>query len=263
MRLKPVYAAFCCLFTGLIAGPWIGLAQTPSVNITPASQQVRVDSLISSSVQVQNVPSLHGYSVTVVYDTALLKYHSARKGSFLSPSLFFVTPDTLKGQIIIDEALLGTGGSSGAGILIELQFSPRKPGLANITIDRVVLRDPANQDIPATSTSGTVLITATTGIPGDNSPAKTFRLYQNFPNPFNSSTTITYSLQIAGPVEITISDIAGKRVVTLVREQQEIGSHVVRWDGMDDGQDHVCSGVYFAVMRFGAFVDVRPMLLVR
>lgn len=79
-----------------------------------------------------------------------------------------------------------------------------------------------------------------------------FALYPNFPNPFNPSTTIRFSLPQPGEAELTIYNLLGQRVITLVRGVQEAGGHTLVWNGCDDRGRELASGVYFYRLRAGA-----------
>jgi hypothetical protein len=72
----------------------------------------------------------------------------------------------------------------------------------------------------------------------------------NYPNPFNSSTTIIYSVANLGPIpaqiNIDIYDIQGRKVRTLINNREEMGRHTVIWDGRDDSGNELASGIYFA-----------------
>jgi len=65
-----------------------------------------------------------------------------------------------------------------------------------------------------------------------------------FPNPFNPSTTIRYYNPAAGPLEIAVFDLVGRRVRTLLRATCPLGAGAVRWDGRDDSGRALGSGVY-------------------
>jgi hypothetical protein len=89
-------------------------------------------------------------------------------------------------------------------------------------------------------------------------------LSPNWPNPFNGVTTIAYSLPVAGAVDLTIYDLVGQQVITLVAEVCEAGPHRVQWDGRDAQGVAVASGVYvyrLAVPGIGA--TTRRLLLLR
>ena len=83
-------------------------------------------------------------------------------------------------------------------------------------------------------------------------------LNQNYPNPFNPSTTITYALPVSGEVNITIFNILGQEVTTLVNERQEAGSYRVTFDAAD-----LTTGIYFYTISAGDFVSTKRMILAR
>ena len=83
-------------------------------------------------------------------------------------------------------------------------------------------------------------------------------LVQNYPNPFNPSTTITYTLDRSGPVEITVYDLTGRLVTTLVDGVQPAGHHEVRFNA-----DGLPTGTYVYRLRAGTETLTRTMILVR
>jgi hypothetical protein len=85
-----------------------------------------------------------------------------------------------------------------------------------------------------------------------------FLLLQNFPNPFNPSTIINYSIAKSGLVNISIYDILGRKVTELINEFKEAGSYRVYLDAQG-----LSSGVYFYRMTCGHFSSTRKMVLVR
>jgi cellobiose-specific phosphotransferase system component IIB len=95
---------------------------------------------------------------------------------------------------------------------------------------------------------------------GTTGPASA-RLNQNFPNPFQSVTTVSYSLQCSGNVSVAIFDIAGRRICTLVDAIQPDGNHSVVWDGRDNRGYQVSSGIYFCRLDTGEVSLTNTMLL--
>ena len=73
----------------------------------------------------------------------------------------------------------------------------------------------------------------------------TNNLAQNIPNPFNPSTKINFSLKKNSNVSIVVYNIKGQKVKTLVSENYNQGNHSVVWNGLDDNNQAVSSGVYF------------------
>ena len=90
-----------------------------------------------------------------------------------------------------------------------------------------------------------------------------FELCRNYPNPFNPQTDISYVLPYACHVDISIFNVLGQTVTTLVNEYQTAGHKTVLWDGTDDDGKQVTSGVYFYRIQAGEFTDTKKMTLVK
>ena len=106
------------------------------------------------------------------------------------------------------------------------------------------------------------------GIPNaigeDPRPAPlSFRLDQNFPNPFNPSTTISYVLPKAAPVSLIIYNSRGQEVRRLVEEPRQAGGQETIWDGRDQAGNRVASGMYWYRLKAGHHVQTRQMLLIK
>ena len=89
------------------------------------------------------------------------------------------------------------------------------------------------------------------------------RLWQNSPNPFNAATTIRYLVPRAGPVELVIYDILGRRVRALVEDSVPAGTYSITWDGRDDQGQPVASGVFLYLFQADGFRSVRRMALIQ
>ena len=92
---------------------------------------------------------------------------------------------------------------------------------------------------------------------------KDFKLNQNFPNPFNSETQISYFLTKGCNVKLTVYNVAGRKVRTLVNGQQEGGPIKVRWDAKDDNAKPVASGIYFYQLQTERFTKTKKALLLK
>ena len=88
-------------------------------------------------------------------------------------------------------------------------------------------------------------------------------LGQNYPNPFNPSTVIEYSLGREGPVTLTVTDAAGRKVRTLVQGRMAAGEYSVVWDGTDEAGRRVASGAYVYRLRGSGEVRGRVMTLLK
>jgi hypothetical protein len=93
-------------------------------------------------------------------------------------------------------------------------------------------------------------------------PVTDYRL-TNYPNPFNPITTISYSVTQPTHVELTVYNIKGQKVKTLVNERKEAGEHLVVWDGSDRDNRPVASGVYFYQLSTGTKNMKKKMLLLK
>lgn len=90
-----------------------------------------------------------------------------------------------------------------------------------------------------------------------------FDLSQNYPNPFNPSTTIKFSVPKATVVTLKVYNMIGQEVVTLVNEQKEIGFYSLTWNGKNNFNTQVASGVYIYRIVAGDFVSVKKMNLLK
>ena len=91
-----------------------------------------------------------------------------------------------------------------------------------------------------------------------------FSLADNFPNPFNPATTIKYALPQAVDVELTVYNVVGQPVRTLVAEHQNAGRYVVEWDATNDSGHSLSSGMYFYHLQAGGeFREIKKMLLLK
>jgi len=85
-----------------------------------------------------------------------------------------------------------------------------------------------------------------------------FALSQNYPNPFNPATQISYTIPKASTVTLTIYDLLGREVTTLVNGKNEPGVHFISWNALN-----VSSGVYFYRIVAGSFVQTKKMMLMK
>ena len=90
-----------------------------------------------------------------------------------------------------------------------------------------------------------------------------YKLSDNYPNPFNPSTTIGYDVKEAGDVSIIIYDMLGREVRTLVNEYMLPNSYNIIWNGINDQGLQSASGVYYYKMISNDFVDTKKMMFVK
>lgn len=90
-----------------------------------------------------------------------------------------------------------------------------------------------------------------------------FSLGQNYPNPFNPTTTFQVGLPVNSHLEITVYDILGQKVTTLVNENRTAGYHMINWNGTAQNGNSVASGVYFIRMMADKFNAVNKIMLLK
>jgi len=90
-----------------------------------------------------------------------------------------------------------------------------------------------------------------------------FALEQNYPNPFNAETMIKYQLPQNAKVQLSIFNLLGQEIRTLVSEQKNAGYHTIVWNGKDNTGKDVVSGVYVCRIKAGEFVEERKMVVIR
>jgi hypothetical protein len=98
---------------------------------------------------------------------------------------------------------------------------------------------------------------------GDAIVPYAFSLSQNYPNPFNPQTTIQFSIDRGQQVSLSVYNVLGRRVKTLVDRSLEAGNHEVVWDGFDDFGNSVASGIYFYRLNTSIGHVSRKMMLLK
>jgi hypothetical protein len=134
----------------------------------------------------------------------------------------------------IDASLHGarSPGLTGSGGAASITFRRIRPGDHGIDFKSVTARNVANEDIPVhTQLVATVPAVTTLSAPS--------------PNPFGASTTFAVALAQAGPVELAIFSVDGRRVRTLIQGIREVGEQRIPWDGRDELGQSSPAGVYY------------------
>jgi len=90
-----------------------------------------------------------------------------------------------------------------------------------------------------------------------------YKLYQNYPNPFNPVTTIKYQLPKTSEVSISVYNIVGQKVKTIVNREQPSGYYSVKWDGTNDFGQKVASSIYLYRIQTEEFTKSKKLILLR
>lgn len=133
--------------------------------------------------------------------------------------------------------------------------------VAGATVTFTNESNPDNKFSDSTDDQGkyTITISGATGV--DASTPSAFSLGQNYPNPFNPTTTIPFTLNSSGHVSVSIYNIMGQSVATVIDNYMSAGTHSVTWNGMDDRGNHVSAGIYLYQLSAGRHAETKKMLL--
>lgn len=115
--------------------------------------------------------------------------------------------------------------------------------------------------IAAALEAGTAIGTSVEEIGGEL--PSSIALGQNYPNPFNPTTTIQFELDTSSDVALTVHDVLGRRVATLVNQHLSAGSYEVSWDATSSLSGALSSGIYIYTLRAGDFVQSKQMILMK
>jgi len=97
----------------------------------------------------------------------------------------------------------------------------------------------------------------------DNTLPEVYAIHQNYPNPFNPTTSIKYQLPEESMVNLTIYDVMGRKVMSLINSYRAAGYHSVQWDATNDLGQPVSAGMYIYTIQAGDYREVRKMILLK
>ena len=154
----------------------------------------------------------------------------------------------------------GTGGTEP----LTYTLSPELPaGLSFDAATRMISGTPQAEGAPVYTYTVTDALGASVAMLLHTRPAA-FSLASNYPNPFNPATTIRYALPQAADVRLTVYNVVGQVVRTLVAEHQSAGRYLVAWDATNDNGHSLSAGIYFYRLQAGdEFHAVKKMLLLK
>lgn len=110
--------------------------------------------------------------------------------------------------------------------------------------------------------SGVITVQAATNVDDKIITDPNYELFQNFPNPFNPSTTITFQIFVRSSVSLIVYDIMGNQVATLLNEEKQAGKYTVNFDASNTGK-LLSSGIYYYKIRAGNYSEIKKMVLIK
>ena len=203
-------------------------------------------------VRLADFAAIKGYGLQVQYDADRLAFVQARTDQPLGAGAL-AEPQVLANEAgVVQVAAHGEMVSEGE-VALSLVFRPT----AEIESAVIEITDSQTYD-----SVGLNRLALPAPVALQTRP-EVFALANNYPNPFNPATTIKYALPQAADVELTVYNVVGQAVRTLVAEHQGAGRYAVEWDATNDHGQHLSSGMYFYHLQAGDFREVRKMLLLK
>ncbi|NIO29108.1 MAG: T9SS type A sorting domain-containing protein [Candidatus Latescibacteria bacterium] len=254
-----------CIFEHWLDGSCTFCGQSPAEPSQPLAagqasvsiRDIQLDgSEIAAVVSVASVPNLEAFGFEVIYPADRLDY--------LGTARTELTRDFDRiGSAVLENGRLRLGGYSTEPVtaaeqtdLAELRFRMLSEALDGMLAIQSYVDD----------LQGAEEVTADLGGVGTKPVFSQYVLYQNYPNPFNPSTEIRYEIPngvVNIRVKLSIFNIEGKPIRTLVDTKQGTGAYRVHWDGRNRMGEDVSSGVYFHVLQAGNRKLARKLVLVR
>ena len=201
------------------------------------------------AVRLADFVAVRGYGLQVAYDADKLAFVRA-----LSQDRAWAAPQVLAEAGVLTVAAHGDVISDGE-VMLNLVFRP------TTEIESTTLEITDNQTYDRALGFNRLALPAPVAL--QTRPA-VFSLADNYPNPFNPTTTLQYALPQAADVALTVYNVLGQPVRTLVAERQNAGRYAVEWDATNDQGHRLSAGLYFYRLQAGGdFREVKKMLLLK
>lgn len=255
---------FLCLIYFILLIESDLFAQSAAIKILPSIQTVGVDSAVSVSVKLEDIPEIHAYSIEVSYNPALLRYQSLVRLTFFSGWQTFYYPfiDTVNGTIRVDEAILGPYTQSGSGEVFKINFKTKAEGDCNLNLTTSELRNLDNQSIPSVLSNAVIKIRLVVNISDEESVNELLPKMIIYPNPFNSIAAIQFNSGSNEIVSLKIFDIKGEEILNFNLNSFQNNGTVI-WNGKNSNGSTVTSGIYFIRLEMPNNFLVKKAILLK
>jgi len=165
--------------------------------------------------------------------------------------------------------------AAGSGAIANLVFTVDNPSVSGVTLEAITTTNPDHaltfvyrqvqggvaSFVKQTPRYDQVTVSLS-GVGVGNLPT-VYSLDQNYPNPFNPTTTISFALPKAGKVQLSVFNLLGQEVKTLVSGDLAAGNQSVVWDGTNEHGQSVASGIYFYRIAAGDFSQTKKMMMLK
>ena len=227
------------------------------VEFTNIPKELIAGETYSIQVMARNTSNVRAYFVDMNYNSEVLAFAGILKGDFITADSYSF-PVINNGTVGLANSVYGNSVFSGDGLLAEVRFTARRNGV--FTADMLGFRNVTlvNGDFLKEH----IVVENPAGLSDTGTPVA-YDLNQNFPNPFNPTTTISFTIPENETISLRIYDILGRNVRTLVEGGYAAGSYNIVWDATDMSGNTVSAGVYFYTIRAGSYVETKRMLFMK
>jgi choice-of-anchor A domain-containing protein/uncharacterized repeat protein (TIGR01451 family) len=189
-------------------------------------------------------------------DTLKLQYINVT-ASILAPNTVLDFPTGLvTGQVMV-RCMFGTGQFNNSMFEGSITNNITVANFATI-VSATQSSMPSIIDVPASMVMVSNKANGATGVENDNVVPNEFNLLQNYPNPFNPATTISFSLAKNGFVNLSVFNMIGEKVATLVNKEYQTGNYTVEFNA-----NNLPTGIYLYRLSAGNFVSTKKMILMK
>ena len=237
--------------------PYIpGMEFMATGDLTMADQGADPGMLVEIPIHISNGSNIYGFTGTINYDHTILAYDTLLLSDYLDGYLLEFN-ELSPGEIRIAAAGNNPDGETGVFAALVFYVTDAFTEETSISITDLTWNEGEMIAVAAEMTISYGLGIDAAAVPD------VFALHQNYPNPFNPITRINYDLPEDALVNITIYDMMGRQVKTLINSEQTAGYRNIRWNATNHLGQAVSAGLYIYIIQAGDFRQTRKMVLLK
>ena len=225
-------------------------------DLTMADQGADPGMLVEIPIHISNGSNIYGFTGTINYDHTILAFDTLLLSDYLDGYLLEFN-ELSPGEIRIAAAGNNPDGETGVFATLVFYVTDAFTEETSISITDLTWNEGEMIAVAAEMTISYGLGIDAAAVPD------VFALHQNYPNPFNPITRINYDLPEDALVNITIYNMMGRQVKTLIHSEQTAGYRNIRWNATNHLGQAVSAGLYIYTIRAGDFRQTKKMVLLK
>jgi len=225
-------------------------------DLTMSDQGADPGMLVEIPINISNGSNIYGFTGTINYDHTILNYDTLLLSDYLEGYLVAFN-ELSPGEIKIAASGNNPDGETGVFSTLVFYVTNAFTEETSISITNLIWNEGEIIELAAEMS-----ITYGLGIDGIAIP-DVYALHQNYPNPFNPTTQIKYDLPEDAMVNITIFDVMGRSIKSLVNMTQSAGYRSIQWDATNNLGEPVSAGMYIYMIQAGGFRQTKKMVLLK